>query len=537
MRYLWLWFLALILLLGSLFFSIVSPAFIQQPNYTLHILHTNDHHAHLEPIQIANYELGGITKRKTLIDKIRSQNAAKKEPLLLLDAGDIFQGTLYFNRYLGQADLYFYNALGYDAATLGNHDFDRGQQVLADFINKAQFPLISANIEVDKASPLADKIKPWTIFQINGEKIGVFGLTTEETAILSNPGDGLTFTDPILAAKNAVTALTAQNVNKIIALTHIGINADQELARRVNGIDVIVGGHSHTPLGKMPGATEPYPIIEKSPDGHKVLIVTDWEWGKYLGDIRVGFDTKGDVISWKSSPKPVSKDISPDLAFEEKLEQFAAPIEALREKIVGETTVALDANRTTIRTQETNLGDLISDAMLDKTRPDGAQVVIINSGNIRTSIPTGHVTVGQLLEVLPFGNTITRLDLTGTQLKQALENGVSKIEDGEGRFPQVAGLRFEWNPIATVGNRILSIQIQNSDGNYKPLEADSIYRVITNNFLLSGGDGYKVFKNGKNQVDTGFLLVDVVTDYITSHLPVTQQVDKRIVHKAITTYL
>jgi 5'-nucleotidase / UDP-sugar diphosphatase len=222
------------------------------------------------------------------------------------------------------------------------------------------------------------------------------------------------------------------------------------------------------------------------------------------------------------------KAITIDL-FEEKLEQFAAPIEALREKIVGETTLTLDANRTTIRTQETNLSDLITDAMLDKTRPDDAQVAIINSGNIRTSIPAGHVTVGQMLEVLPFGNTITRLDLTGTQLKQALENGVSKIEDGEGRFPQVAGLRFEWNPTATVGDRISSIQIQNSDGNYKPLQADSTYRVITNNFLLSGGDGYKVFKNGKNQVDTGFLLADVVIHYITSHSPVTQQVDKRIV--------
>ncbi|MDZ8141136.1 MAG: 5'-nucleotidase C-terminal domain-containing protein, partial [Nostoc sp. DedQUE04] len=310
--------------------------------------------------------------------------------------------------------------------------------------------------------------------------------------------------------------------------THIGINADRELAHQVNGIDVIVGGHSHTPLGNMPGAVAPYPIIEKSSDGHKVLIVTDWEWGKYLGDILVSFDTKGDVISWQGSPEPVSKDISPDLAFEEKLQQFAAPIEALRQKVIGETSVTLDANRIIIRTQETNLGNLITNAMLDKIRPDGAQVAIINSGNIRTSIPAGNVTLGQVLEVLPFGNTITRLDLTGTQLKQALENGVSKIEDGEGRFLQVAGLRFEWNPTATVGDRVLSIQIQNSDGSYKPLAANSTYRVITNNFLLSGGDGYEVFKSGKNQVDTGFLLADVVIDYIASHSPVNQQVDKRI---------
>ncbi|MGF1677203.1 MAG: bifunctional metallophosphatase/5'-nucleotidase [Rivularia sp. (in: cyanobacteria)] len=534
MRNFRLWFLGLILIILTLLSYIASSIITQQSNFTLHILHTNDHHAHLEAIEFNKDELGGILRRKTLIDKIRSQNAATKEPLLLLDAGDIFQGTLYFNRYLGQADLYFYNELGYNIGTLGNHEFDRGQQVLADFISKAKFPLISANIQVDKNSPLANKIKPWTVLQINREKVGFFGLTTQETAILSNPGNGVTFTNPIKAAQKAVAALNAQNVNKIIALTHIGINADRELARQVNGIDIIVGGHSHTPLGNMPGATVPYPIIEKSPDGNEVLIVTDWEWGKYLGDIRLTFDNNGEVISWQPSPTPVTKDIAPDSAFEKKLVQFAAPIEALRRKVIGETTVTLDGERVNIRTQETNLGNLIADAILDKTRRDNPQVAIINSGGIRSSIPIGNITVGKVLEVLPFGNTIARLDLTGSQLKEALENGVSKIENAGGSFPQVAGLRFEWNPKAPVGKRILSIEVRNSDRNYQPLAANSTYRVITNTFLLNGGDGYEVFKNGKNQINTGFLLADVVIDYITSRSPINQQVDKRIVQKIKT---
>jgi len=531
MRNFRLWFLGLILIILTLLSYIFTSIITQQPNFTLRILHTNDHHAHLEAIDFNKDELGGILRRKTLIDKIRSQNAATKEPLLLLDAGDIFQGTLYFNRYLGQADLYFYNELGYNIGTLGNHEFDRGQKVLADFISKAKFPLISANIQVDKTSPLANKIKPWTVLQINREKVGVFGLTTEKTAVLSNPGNGVTFTNPIKAAQKAVAALNAQNVNKIIALTHIGINADRELAQQVNGIDIIVGGHSHTPLGNMPDATVPYPIIEKSPDGNEVLIVTDWEWGKYLGDISLTFDNNGEVISWQPSPTPVSKDIPPDSAFEKKLAQFAAPIEALRRKVIGKTTVTLDGDRAKVRTQETNLGNLIADAILDKTRPDKAQVAIINSGGIRSSIPTGNITVGNVLEVLPFGNTIARLDLTGSQLKEALEKGVSKIENGEGRFPQVAGLRFEFNPKAPVGKRILSIQIQNSDGNYQPLAASSTYRVITNSFLLNGGDGYDVFQSGKNQIDTGFLLADVVMDYITARSPINQQVEQRIVQK------
>lgn len=527
-----LWFLGLILGVVVLVSYVITSIIVQSADFTLHILHTNDHHAHLEAIDFNKEELGGIVRRKTLIDKIRAENAKTKEPLLLLDAGDIFQGTLYFNRYLGQADLSFYNDLGYNLATLGNHEFDRGQQVLADFIRKAKFPLISANIQVAPTSPLANKIKPWTVLQLNGEKIGIFGLTTEKTAILSNPGDGITFTDPINAAKNAVTALTSQNVNKIIALTHIGIQADQKLAQQVDGIDIIVGGHSHTPLGNMPGATVPYPIVEKSPNGKEVLIVTDWEWGKYLGDIHVRFDSRGDVISWQGSPTPVSQEIAPDSAFKQKLEQFAAPIQALRQKVIGKTVVTLDGDRAKIRTQETNLGNLIADAILDKTRPDGAQIVIINGGGIRSSIPIGDITVGNVLEVLPFGNTIARLDLTGVQLREALENGVSKIENGEGRFPQVAGLRFELNPQAPPGKRILSIQVQNADGNYQPLDTKATYRVITNNFLLNGGDGYEVFKSGKNQIDTGFLLADVVMDYITSRSPINQQLDQRIVQVA-----
>jgi len=242
----------------SLILAIASPAFFnfgslfaaQENNFSLRILHTNDHHAHLEPVKFGDRFLGGIARRRTLIEQIRKENQRNREPLLLLDGGDIFQGTLYFNQYLGQADVDFYNALAYDAGTIGNHEFDRGQQVLADFLTKAKFPIISANIDIAATSPLYGKILPWQVLKIQGEKIGILGLTTPDTAILSSVGEGVKFTDPIAAAKNSVKALKAQGVNKIFALTHLGFENDLALARQVADIDMIIGAHSHTGNGE-----------------------------------------------------------------------------------------------------------------------------------------------------------------------------------------------------------------------------------------------------------------------------------------------
>jgi 5'-nucleotidase / UDP-sugar diphosphatase len=517
------------LLFVSVVFIGIDSVVAQTPSFRLHILHTNDHHAHLEYIQFNKYQLGGIARRKKLIDKIRSDSQLVKEPILLLDAGDIFQGTLYFNQYAGQADLKFYNDLGYSASTIGNHEFDRGQQVLANFITGAEFPMISANIQIDNTSPLSGKIKPWTVIQIKGEKVGIFGLTTEETSILSNPGSGIIFTDSIIAAKNAVSNLKNQGVNKIIALTHIGIKADQELASQVNDIDVIVGGHSHTPVGNIPGAKISYPLLKKSPNGSKVLIVTAWEWGKYLGDISLDFDARGNVISWYGLPRPIDESIEPNKEFQETLKHFATPIENLRQNIIGKTNVLLDGSSATVRNQETNLGDLIADAMLDKLRSSGAEIAIFNSGNIRNSIISGDITIGTVLEVLPFGNNIALIDITGAQLKAALENGVSKVEENAGRFPQVAGLNFSWNSSFPVGKRVTSVKIHTQNGNYKHLNPQTTYRLVTNDFLLNGNDGYTTLKDEKSSIDsTGFILSDVVKNYITTHSPISLQVEGRI---------
>ena len=194
------------------------------------------------------------------------------------------------------------NALGYQAAAIGNHEFDSGPPALADFIEAANFPVLGANIDASAQVSLTGLIEPYTIIDVAGQSIGIFGLTTEDTSNISSPGPDVIFSDHVAAAEATVATLQAMGVNKIVALTHLGYDVDQPLAAAVSGIDVIVGGHSHTPLGPMPLARGPYPTVVTSPAGEPVLIVTAWEWGKYLGRLDVTFNPTGVVQSYNGAP-------------------------------------------------------------------------------------------------------------------------------------------------------------------------------------------------------------------------------------------
>ena len=492
-------------------------------SFELRLLHTNDHHAHLEPVTLGDEgTLGGIAQRKTLIDRLRGESQANHQPLLLLDAGDVFQGTLYFNTYQGQADLEFYNRLNYDAMTVGNHEFDRGQEPLAEFIQETNFPVLSANLEIDSTSPLFGLTKPWIVLESDREKIGIIGLTTDRTPELSDVGEGIIFQDPILTARHSVKELNGQGINKIIALTHLGMEQDLQLAQQVDGIDVILGGHSHTKLGDIPGSKKPYPILQKTPNGDPILVATDWEWGKYLGDLQVQFDLQGKLTQWNGNLHAIDESIPADPEFEKILQDLRQPIQAMKAEMIGETSVRLNGDRHDIRSQSTNLGTLIAEAMLAKTTGSGAQVAITNGGGIRASIAPGPIAFGQILEVLPFGNTIIQIELTGEQIAETLEYGVSQIEHGGGCFPQVAGLQFSWDATLPVGSRVTGIEMRQPDGAYVPLQNQETYQVVTTKFLYKGGDGYSGFQQGQNKLDTGYLLSDSLIEYIRAHSPIRQ---------------
>lgn len=533
--------------------------------FKVRILHTNDHHARIEPVLDSATPPqplhGGVAHRHTLIESQR-QSAGPDLDVLLLDAGDVFQGTLYFNQYNGLADLEFYKAMQYQAITIGNHEFDKGPQALADFMAKAAdpafvppvnpagsvaaavaIPVISANINTTAASPLNGKIIKNTIITLSkgaaaGKKIGIFGLTAPDTAILSNVGEGVTFVgnpDPeaanteLVDLMNAqVTELKNQGANAVIALTHIGYALDKALAAKTVGIGLFLGGHSHTPLGPQPNKQGEYPTPVTNGAGDNVPVLTDWEWGRWLGVFDVGFDDQGRVSELTGTPIEVIANptktgyIEPNAAIETRINtDYKPPLDALRQQKVGETQVLLDGVRNNVRNRETNLGSLIADALLQKTASDGVQVAITNGGGIRNSINVGNVTVGGVLEVLPFGNTIALVTLTGAQILASLEHGVSQADLSNGRFPQVAGLRFTFTPSYAANSRVLKVEIQQSNGSFVALDPTANYRVATNNFMLTGGDGYAAFPQGQDKVDTGFIMADVVADYIAANSPIT----------------
>ncbi|MCS6843620.1 MAG: 5'-nucleotidase C-terminal domain-containing protein [Caldilineales bacterium] len=479
--------------------------------FTLTILHTNDTHARIESFTEGGVLQGGVARRYTAIQQVKAEGGN----VLLVDAGDAFQGTLFFNYWQGQEAAYFMNALGYQAMAIGNHEFDSGPPALARFIDAANFPVLSANIDASAEISLTGKIQPYTVIEVGGQQIGVFGLTTPDTAFISSPGPNVQFTDPVAAAQSTVAALQALGVNKIVALTHLGYLLDQALAAAVSGVDVIVGGHSHTPLGPMPGAQGPYPTVVMSPAGEPVLIVSAWEWGRYLGRLNVTFDANGVVQAFQGAPIFINAAIPEDPTIAAAVAEFRQPVDALANTVVGSTQVLLDGARANVRSRETNLGNLICDAMLWKTASVGTQICIQNGGGIRASLNPGNITIGGVLTVLPFGNQISTFGLRGRDVIAALENGVSRVEFGDGRFPQVGGIRYAWDPQRPAGRRIVSVEVKNPDGTFSPLDPNRVYMVTSNDFMRRGGDAYFVFRdNAINPYDSWAVLADAVVEYL-----------------------
>ncbi len=489
----------------------------------LTILHTNDVHSHYLAPSATQPGPGGAARLATLVDAARDE----RRHTLLLDAGDQFQGSLLFT--VGGPDVVaaVMNALGYDAMAIGNHEFDLGPAALAQFIARADFPVLSANIDATADPALDGDVRPFDVFLFEGEVVGVFGLTTETTATASSPGRDIVFEAVARRARSVVAMLERQGVNKIIALTHLGYREDLALASSVSGIDIIVGGHSHTQL--QPGDEDlPYPSRVASSTGDPVMVVSAGEWGQTLGRLDVVFDSAGTIVAASGAPIPVSADVAEDPEMVSRLAPYVARAEQLLGEALGATAVDLDGDRARVRGEETNLGSLVADAMLAKAQGLGAQVAVMNGGGIRASIPKGDVTMGQILEVLPFGNEITVVTTTGRDLTLALENGVSQVETGGGRFPQVAGVRFSFDPSAPAGSRVREVELRDSQtDSYRPLGAAEVVVVATNDFLASGGDGYASLAAG-SLYDTGWLVADAAAEHVRRISPVDTSVAGRI---------
>jgi 5'-nucleotidase len=515
-----------LLLVGLVVAALVWAAGLwsnEEPRFELTVLHTNDVHSHYVPFARGSEpSYGGAARLATLV----RENQEAVGHSLLLDAGDQFQGTLLFTVGGPEFVADVMNAVGYDAMVLGNHEFDLGPAELARFVDAASFSILSANTDASVNSALDGRIDPFDVFLFGGQIVAVFGLTTESTATASSPGDDVAFESASRRAQSIVETLERQGIDKIIALTHLGYARDLDLAATVDGIDVVVGGHSHTQLGTGDLA---YPTIVMSSAGEPVVVVTAGEWGESLGRLDVVFDAAGVVVETNGWLVPVSASTPQADSVSALLEPRLREAEILLSETLGTSHVDLDGERARVRSEETNLGNAIADAMLWKTSSQGARAAIHNGGGVRASIARGPITMGRILETLPFPNEISLVTVTGAQLLAALENGVSQVESGGGRFPQVAGIRFTFAPTAVAGARIRQVEILDLErGSYRPLSPQESLVVTTSDYLAGGGDGYGAFAAASARYDTGWLVSDVFADYVRARSPLSAAVEGRI---------
>ena len=503
-----------------------------QAEDTITILHTNDFHSKVEPISkydspcsaednAAGECFGGYARLVTAIEEARARNPES----FLFDGGDQFQGSLFYTYYKGRVAAEIMNNLQYDAMTVGNHEFDDGPLVLRKFIDRVEFPILMSNADVSKEPMLANKIMKSTVVEKAGNTYGLIGLTPQDTQDLASPGPLVTFTDPVDAVQSEVDELTAQGINRIIVLSHSGYGVDQRVAAETTGVDVIVGGHSNTFLSNTAeGASGPYPTMVGN-----TAIVQAYAYGKYVGELNVTFNDDGEVVSATGEPVEINADIAENDDIVARVAELARPLDEIRNEVVAESAMLIEGNRDVCRVQECEMGNLVAEAMLDRVKDQGVSIAIMNAGGLRASIDKGEVTMGDVLTVLPFQNTLSTFEITGADVTAALENGVSQVEEVAGRFPQVAGLKYAWDASKPANEgRIVDVLVMKDDG-WTPIDPEATYGVVSNNYVRGGGDGYVVFAdNAENVYDYGPNVENVVAEFLAANAPYEPFTDGRI---------
>ena len=498
--------------------------------YKVTILHTNDHHGRFWKNGDGEY---GMAARKTVIDGIRSEVAKSGGYSLLLDGGDVNTGVPESDLQDAVPDFRGMNLLGYDAMAVGNHEFDKPLGILRMQRDLAKFPMLAANI-YDRGQRM---FEPYKIFSLGGLRIGVMGLTTEDTFKMVSPDNikGIEFRSVIREAAKVVPELRGK-ADVVIAATHMGhyengdhgtnAEGDVEMARAVKGIDLVVGGHTQNPACMKAENVldrEYVPGTECRPDRQNgTWIVQAHEWGKYVG--RADFEYRnGDfkLIKYALIPVNLKRQVkaadgktsmvtyAPEIAENQEMLDMLKPFQEFgQQKLlveVGATDGRLEGDREVVRRRPASLAVLIGRALMAKTKADFA---VVNAGGVRDSFAAGKLTYKDVLKVQPFGNTTVLLDLTGKEVMDYL-NAAAKMSVGSGAFAQFAGI-----DLVITGGVVTSAQIKGA-----PVEPGKTYRMVINNFVAAGGDGYPRMVGHKSFVDTGFVDADVLRSYISDNSP------------------
>ena len=505
-------------------FAVAPRASAQAAAFRLTLIHVNDTHSKVEPgltklsldiddslkAKSVYLELGGYPYAAQVIGELR----ARETNPIVVHAGDFFQGTLYYTKYSGEVDVAFWNLVKLDVATLGNHEFDKGSRALRDtLLSKAKFPIVDANVDMRKDPILKDVAPPaYIILTVGKEKIGVIGETTIGTPYISSPDKSIVFIDPAVAAQKAVDALTKAGVDKIVLVSHLGYDEDIKIASEVSGIDVIVGGHSHTLLGarfKADGLSPmgDYPVAVKDASGGTTLVVQSWEWAKVVGDLAVDFDAAGRVVGYEDRSELVAGD---NLIQVSDLPDRAGKLARVRwqwngyglattvydgkswvetpqdsvaywSKLYGKVSAAIASHpeiRLVVgdpeawalvrgyalgvqdlqRTVVAQVGEDLKRGFNSGPGPivaeamrayTGVQIGMTNVGGVRTDLLSGPLTTAKVYEVIPFGNSLVTFKATGAELVKIFEDGIDFGLSKYGDFPD--------NPLLYVAGAKLSV--------------------------------------------------------------------------------
>jgi 5'-nucleotidase len=491
-----------------------------QAAHRVAILHLNDFHSRHEGAQPGGASCragapcaGGAARLVASFQAARAAATAEGRGVLALDAGDQFLGSLFYTLHRGLAEAAVQRQWGVQAMAPGNHDFNGGPETLAGYLRALGAPLLAANMDISAEPALAGLVAPSAVFTVGGARIGVIGLTLQTIPQVSSPGPNLRFAAPEEAVAREAARIRAGGPATILVLSHHGLEADRRLAAAVPGIDVVVGGHSHSWLDR--------PLVLDGAD-RPVRIVQAGALGRWRGRLDLDLAPDGSVAAAQGEAAEVTADLPEDPATARLVAQFAEPLGGLRARPVARSAGGLE--NTTCRLGECGIGNLLADALLASV--PRADLALTNAGGIRTGLPAGAITLGDVLTTLPFGNTVATVRLRGAHLLAALENGVSS--PGSGRFPQVSGLVFTWDPAAPAGRRIAEARIT-TGRRPGPVEPEADYLLVTNDFLRRGGDGYAMLRDHALEAyDSGPPMEDAFAAHLSSLGQVAPRLDGRI---------
>jgi len=542
----------------------------------LKIVHMNDTHSHIESESLDLYfdgdndtktyaEVGGMAKAAAYIKQLKADNDNE----LVLHAGDAVQGTLYYTLFKGKADAAVLNEIGFDAMAIGNHEFDDGDQFLADFIDMLNMPVISANVVPAAGNILDGKFTKYIIKEVKGTKYAIVGLTISgKTKESSNPSDEITFEDEAEALQKTVNELKKKGIQKIIVLSHYGYKQTQEMAAKVTDIDIIVDGDSHSLLGDYAylglDSEGSYPTMTKNKDGQNVCIVQGWEYGKVVGVIDAVFD--GDALkSCTGAPKLILADTLRQKINDEKVElegdarqskidmmkakgnvlygsaadqqtsdiiaQYSSQVDDMKNKIIGEASEDLYHGRVPNQPRDgqtlplgSDIAPIVAKSFYDLS--NRADICIQNAGGVRISVTTGDITIGTAYTLLPFANTLFEIEMKGSEIKQVLEDAVENIATGgsSGAFPYAYALKYDVDSSKGKYNRFSNLEIKDrKTGEWSAIDMNKMYVVVTNSYIAAGKDGYDTFATVQEERGKG---VDTYLDYAMSFVQYVEKKEK-----------